>query len=932
MTDNRTMAEMLRAPTEGCAEEILVPSILAKQFELKHSLINMMTSKQFYGLEKDNPHDHVRWFNKITSTIKYKDVPNSVIKKILFPFSLAGTARRWLEKEPPRSITIWDDLVLKLINDFFPPSRTTNLRNEISNFQQKFDESFHEAWERYKDLLRSPSCMPHQGFTKLHQLDTFYNGLNPSDQDSLNSAAGGNLLERSAHDVLKIIENKSKVRNSRNKPIVSQVKPSSVDSSDIASVVTSAVTSAMTAMFKQHQVTPAPASVKTIEVSSITCGGAHSYRQCPATDGNTFSGYQDNIHEYVLAAATQVPIDEPVVAPKPKPTIPYPSTANKQKLREKDDNLALKFVKIFWKLHFDLSFTNALLHMPKFALMFKSLRNNKDKLFDLATTLVNENSLAVILKKLPEKLGDPVKFLIPCNFLELVECLALADLGASINLMPLSIWKKLSLPELTPTRMIIELADRSKTRPADIAEDVFVKVGKFHFPTDFVGVDYVVDPRVPLILRRPFLRTERALIDVYEIEACLISKSIQSGIDNTDFDLKEDIRLLEKLLNDDPSSSLLPPKELNMKEIKTVKSSIDEPPELELKESSHLEYVFLEGTDKLPVIISKEIKDKEKSSLLKVLKSHKWAIAWKISDIKGIDPRFCTHKILMEDDFNPAMDFSDTFIFRLTRKTKKRPPSLALMERFPTDVYLLVYAMLQVHSKVHDGHFPRYDRGNDRGAGLRQRKTKHFQPIHYASKTMTNAQAHYTMTEKELVAVEYAFKKFQAYLVLSKTIVYTDHSALKYLLSKQDAKPRLLRLENPHQDELEKKEITKTFPLETLGENRASWSDKLDDALWAFRTAFKTPIGCTLYKLVYEKTCRLPIELEHKAYWALKHCNFDLKTIGDHQKVQLNELNDFHDQAYENSLIYKEKTKKIHDSKIKNRVFSVGDRVILFNS
>ncbi|GKB47445.1 reverse transcriptase domain-containing protein [Tanacetum coccineum] len=116
------------------------------------------------------------------------------------------------------------------------------------------------------------------------------------------------------------------------------------------------------------------------------------------------------------------------------------------------------------------------------------------------------------------------------------------------------------------------------------------------------------------------------------------------------------------------------------------------------------------------------------------------------------------------------------------------------------------------------------------------------------------------------------------------------------------------------------------------GENRASLSDKLDDALWAFRTAFKTPIGCTPYKLVYEKACHLPIELEHKAYWALKHCNFDLKTAGDHQKFQMNELNELRDQAYENSLIYKEKTKKIHDSKIKNRVFNVGDRVLLFNS
>ncbi|GJV92645.1 hypothetical protein Tco_1540458 [Tanacetum coccineum] len=225
MADQRTMAELLRAPTEGYAEAIVVPPIPAEHFELKHSLINLVTSKQFFGFEKEDPHTHIRYFNKITSTLKYKDVPETSIKLMLFLFSIDGSTRIWLDKEPSRSILTWDDL----------------------------------------DLLRA--C-PHHGFTELHQLDTFHNGLNTSDQDSLNSAAGGNILERK-----------------------------------IASVVASAVTSAMTAMFKQHQVNPAPASVKAVEESCVTCGGTHSYRKCPATDGNTFSGYQDNIQGYVLAAA-----------------------------------------------------------------------------------------------------------------------------------------------------------------------------------------------------------------------------------------------------------------------------------------------------------------------------------------------------------------------------------------------------------------------------------------------------------------------------------------------------------------------------------------------------------------------------------------------------------------------------------------------------
>nr|GEZ26200.1 reverse transcriptase domain-containing protein [Tanacetum cinerariifolium] len=464
------------------------------------------------------------------------------------------------------------------------------------------------------------------------------------------------------------------------------------------------------------------------------------------------------------------------------------------------------------------------------------------------------------------------------------------------------------------------------------------------------------------------------------------------------------------------------------------------------------------------------------------------------------------------------------------------------------------------------------------GGVLGQRIEKHFRPIHYARKTMNQAEANYITTEKEMLAVVYAFDKFRSYLIMNKSIVYTNHFALKYLFAKKDAKARLLRwilllqefdfkvidtrgaenyaadhlsrLENPYENIFDSKEINETFPLEslnkvahkdpstpwfadlanyhagniiikgmtsqqkqkifkdarhyfwdepyifrtcadqiirccvagkeaidilnachsgpigghyranytakkvfdsefysnlrnfrcvghrlhgtsskgnkyilvavnylskwveakalptndarvvakflkslfsrfgtpkaiisdrgthfcndqfsrvlakygvthrlsttyhpqtsgqvevtncglkrilkrTVGENRASWSDKLEDALWSFRTAFKTSIGCTPYRLVYGKACHLPLELEHNAYWALKHVNFDLKTTGDHRRLQLNELNELRDQAYENSLIYKERTKKLHDDKIKNRILNVGDQVWLFNS
>ncbi|GJR65451.1 reverse transcriptase domain-containing protein [Tanacetum coccineum] len=202
---------------------------------------------------------------------------------------------------------------------------------------------------------------------------------------------------------------------------------------------------------------------------------------------------KDTMHpstENIQPPEVQPQIDDPVVALKTKQTIPYPSRINKEKLCEKDDLLTLKFVEM-------------------------KLLNNKDKIADLIKTSVNENCSAVILKKFPKKLEDPGRFLIPCDFPELDDCLALTDLGASINLMPLSVWEKLNLSDLTKTRMILELADRTISTPTGIAEDVFMKVGTFFFLDDFVVVDYIADPRVPLILGRPLLRMARALIDVH---------------------------------------------------------------------------------------------------------------------------------------------------------------------------------------------------------------------------------------------------------------------------------------------------------------------------------------------------------------------------------------------------------------------------------
>ncbi|GJY55801.1 reverse transcriptase domain-containing protein [Tanacetum coccineum] len=416
-------------------------------------------------------------------------------------------------------------------------------------------------------------------------------------------------------------------------------------------------------------------------------------------------------------------------------------------------------------------------------------------------------------------------------------------------------------------------------------------------------------------------------------------------VDPTYYDPDGDILLLEAILNSDPSpppnqGNYLPEirKDLKICEANNEKSSVNEPPEIELKDlPPHLEYAFLEGNDKLPVIIAKDLKNEEKAALIEVLKSHKRAIAWKLSDIKGIDPEFYTHKILMEEDYEPTVQhqrrvnlkihdvikkeveklldagliypISDSpWNSMLSSETKKGAENLAadhlsrlenphqdklenkeITETFPLKT--LGSVALRVDSTPWFADFANYHAGNFIVKGMSsQQKNKFFKDV-----------KHYFWDDPFLF-------KICADQVIRRCV---------------HGKEALDILEACH---------NRPTGGHHVGENRASWSDKLDDALWAFRTAYKTPIGCTPYKLVYGKACHLPVELEHKAYWALKHANFDLKTAGDQRKVQLNELNELRDQAYENSLIYKEKTKRIHDAKIKNRVFNVGDQVLLFNS
>nr|GEV98794.1 reverse transcriptase domain-containing protein [Tanacetum cinerariifolium] len=554
--------------------------------------------------------------------------------------------------------------------------------------------------ERYK--LSVDRC-PNHNMLPITQIDTFYNGLTLRHRNTINVAAGGTFMKRRPEECYDLIKNMTAHHNDWDTSAQRSESSSSITSSSVPKIVAlkAKIVEINRNLIKVLQINQ---QVKAVTPSCETYGGLHSYNDCPATVGktqnfmkmntasssgsgmlpsNTITNPKEDLKgittrsgiaykgptipttssppkvvereteyqnsEPVVAPVVE-PVEAPISAPKPNPktSIPYPSRLNDKKLREKANDQMDKFFQIFQDLNFNISFADALILMPKFASTIKSLLTNKENLFELARTPLNEHCPAVLLKKLPEKLGDPGKFLIPCDFPGMDECLALADLDTSISFMPLSIWNKLSIPELSPTCMTLELADRSISRPVGVAEDVFVKVGKFHFPADFVVVDFDVDPRVTLILRRSFLKTgllsrnswifrewqshfiyetnclyffsyltpfgdSDFLLEENDVFLAIEDESILPEIDDSYYDSKGDILLLEEFLNDDPTSLPLPPQELKVVEPKNEKSSIDELPVVELKDlPPHLEYTFLEGDDKLPVIIAKDLKDEEK--------------------------------------------------------------------------------------------------------------------------------------------------------------------------------------------------------------------------------------------------------------------------------------------------------------------------------
>nr|GEY10008.1 reverse transcriptase domain-containing protein [Tanacetum cinerariifolium] len=684
-----------------------------------------------------------------------------------FPYSLTHHAIAWYDRLPRNSIHSFDDIMRKFLLKYLSPSMVTKLMNEITKFEKKPHESSFEARERYK---LSIDWFPNHNMILVTQIDTFYNGLTLSHRDSINAAAGGTFMQKTPEECYELFENMTAHHNHWDTSAIQDETSRNISSTSTTKSLEvvrqlEMMNKNFSEMMRQFQ------TIKDVDTKCETCGGPHSFTECPAVGGYTQETAYATTGNYNSGGTGSLPSN---TVPNPRGDLKVITTQS-------------------------------------------------------GVTLAGPSVSLPPLSKEVDREPETITYQ--------------AHTGSTNNVPPLVI---------QPSPASTSFSTISSSKMPEVTKDT--------------GGDFILE----------------------EIEACLISESIPLEINDTNLDLEGDIHLLEELLNNDPSLSHLPPKEFNVKDIKTVKSSIDEPPKLELKElPSHLEYAYLEGTDKLPVIIAKSLKDDEKDAHLKVLKSHKWAIAWKISDIKGIDPRFCIHKLLMEDDFKPTIQsqrrvnpkiheekttftcpyrtfayrrmpfglcnapgtfqrcmmaifhdmiektmevFMDDFLEKchfmvkegialghkisknrlevdrakvdvianvphptavkgvrsflahagfyrrfiqdfskiarpMTRLIEKETPfvfSKDCIDAFKTLKKKLTEASILV---VLDWNLP-FELMCDAsdfviGAVLGQRKMKHFQHIHYASKTMTEAQIHYTTMEKEMLVVVYVFEKFR---------------------------------------------------------------------------------------------------------------------------------------------------------------------------
>nr|GEX33095.1 reverse transcriptase domain-containing protein [Tanacetum cinerariifolium] len=1014
--DIRTMEELRQQSLIGRGGPIAPIAIQATNFELKNDMIQqVLNSCQFHGPPGDDANKHLDKLLHVTSRFKVNGVTDDALRLYLFPHSLTHHATVWFDRLPRISINTFEQMA-KMFLDTFYNGLTLRHRDTINaaaggtfmkrRLKEYYDlienmTAHHNYWDTSAQRSESSSSITSSFDTEIKALKAEMAEINKNIMRVLQPPLA----------ILKTYMMREPIKN-QNFHNQTGIKKTIILKGTTKEETNSSME--LTKIPQQQVVTTNEFTNFMMANDAILKNMQTNMTSLPNTNldlKNMFGQFMkmntassSGSRTLPVVASIIEPVAYPVSAPKPnhRPSIPYPSRLHDQKLRDKANDQREKFFQIFKDLNFNIRFAYAFILMLNFGPSIKSLLTNKDKLCELARTPLNEHCSTVLLKKLLEKLGDPGKFLILCDFPRIAGCLALADLGASINLMPLSVWNKLSLPDLSPMCMTLELVDRSISHPVGVAEDTSRYSANYNEMTaNYIDViDMACEEYSQEVLGFFDVITSGNPTPYYDLIVSTTSLTL-TPFRNSEFFLEEVNAFLD--LEDDPTSPEVDQYyvdtegDIILLEAKTNKSLIDEPLKVELKDlPPHLKYVFVEGDDKFPFIIAKYLSAEEETAFITVLKSHKQAIAWKLSDIKGIDPEIYTHKILMEEDFELAVQhqrrvnpkihdviknevlklldagliypisdspwvspvhcvpkkggftivenvkneliltclvtdwrvcidyhklneathkdhfplpFIDQMLERLAgnqyccfldgfsgyfqipidpkdqEKTtftcpygmfdyRRMPFGLCnapgtfqrcmmaifhdmiekTMEVFMDDFsvfrnsfqtclshlermlkqcedtnlclnweksHFMVKEGIVLGHKISKegievdkakvdviaklphpttvkgirsflGHAGFYRSDFAIGAVLGQRQEKHFRPIHYASKTMTEAESNYTTTEKEMLVVVYAFEKFRSYLIMNKNIVYTDHFALKYLFAKNDSKARLL--------------------------------------------------------------------------------------------------------------------------------------------
>ncbi|CAN6678216.1 unnamed protein product [Malus baccata var. baccata] len=751
--DNRTIKELFASGLDNAAPLCIqypraAPDKTA-EFELKSSLLHHIP--KYHGLSMEDPNKHLKEFEVVCSSMTLVNVDESILKMKAFPFSLLEKAKDWLYELAPGTVTSWESMKRAFLEKFFPTSRVILLRKRISGIQQDEGESFPTYYEHFKSLVAS--CPQHQMKEEL-LLQYFYEGLLPIERQMLDASAGGALVDKTPTAAKMLISNRAlnaqqyegvgqrsmPRQHQVNEEVQTQNKERQIQDKRVDNLEKQVgqIAEFMGQFREQGRL---PSSTVVNPKGGFESAKAMHLRSGKQVGSNLNPSKSRSNEEEELRIEEEE--QEPLTA-KEKPTlpqapiesnsanssnkgknvsssvstndfpanVPFPSRFKQTKKEEAEKDI----LETFRKVQVNIPLLDAIKQVPRYAKFLKELCTNRRRILTKEVVKVGENVSAILQRKLPPKCKDPGSFTIPCVIGNSRFESAMLDLGASINFMPYSIYASMNLGALKNDGVIIQLADRSNAYPKGVLEDVLVQVNHLIFPADF----YVLEmdesdhaPSLPILLGRPFMKTTRTKIDVYngtltmefdgevinfnlsdsmkypsENHSCfaidVIDSLSQDHLDKLNDDAlemviaqsmdKQNVETTTKEahgLHDHPCA--VPPNDEVIEMVAALESlpsqsgkysdpilssvsankmlpSVVQSPTLELKSlPAHLKYVFLGENDTLPVIISSSLTAQEESKLVRVLREYKTAIGWTLADIKGISLTTCMHRILLEE-------------------------------------------------------------------------------------------------------------------------------------------------------------------------------------------------------------------------------------------------------------------------------------------